>query len=61
MKNIPCSGPGCEQVAANYETDRPRGVILIEVPDDYQGKAYCSIECRAYADSGVYGITVVEE
>jgi len=60
MKQIPCSGPGCSKVFTNHETDLPRGVKLIEVPDEYQGKAYCSIECKVYDDSGVYGITVIE-
>lgn len=49
MKQIECSGPYCPQRRIHYEDPfTPRGPQFIEVPDDYEGKAYCSIECAMY-------------
>jgi len=49
MKKVPCSGPGCEKRRIHYERpDTPRGTVLVEVPDTYEGNAFCSIECYNY-------------
>jgi hypothetical protein len=46
MKKVPCSCPTCGDRRSNYEN--PEKPIIIEVPDDFQGFAYCSFECKAY-------------
>ena len=51
MKKVPCTGPGCANKRRHYETDEPRGIIYIEVPDAYNGPAFCSIECMLYYDN----------
>ena len=48
MKKLPCSGSGCSNRRKHYESMDPRGIIYVEVPDEYEGKAFCSIECRVY-------------
>ena len=45
MKKVPCSGPDCALRRVHYESDVPRGVRYVEVREDYNGKAYCSITC----------------
>ena len=47
LKKVKCSGPGCEYVV-RWTTMKVRGPQYIEVPDDFEGKAYCSIECQLY-------------
>ena len=50
MKKIPCSGPVCDQRRIHHEEPdvmRPRQTV--EVPDDYEGKAFCSYTCAAEA------------
>lgn len=43
---IPCSGPGCSERRIHWcEPNTPRGIQLVEVPEDYTGKAYCSMTC----------------
>jgi hypothetical protein len=49
MKKVPCSGPGCSDRRRHYESDEPRGTIYVEVPDEYDGPAFCSIECWNYS------------
>jgi hypothetical protein len=47
---VECSGPGCGDRRAHRERPfEPRDVRFVEVPEDFVGKAYCSIECAAYA------------
>lgn len=54
MKQVKCSGPGCENRRRHHESDEPRGPQIVDVPDDWQGKrAFCSIECAAYGGTGV--------
>ena len=49
MRQIPCSCPTCGDRRTHYENPEPRGKpVMIEVPDDFQGFAYCSIECKCY-------------
>jgi hypothetical protein len=46
----PCDGPGCSNRRIHHERpDEPRGVVMVEVPESYTGKAYCSLECYCYA------------
>lgn len=50
MKHTPCSGPYCAERRIHYERqDTPRGVQMVEVPDDYAGRAFCSITCAMLA------------
>jgi hypothetical protein len=51
MKKIPCSYDLCGIRRTHWEKpDQLRGTpVLVEVPDDYTGRVYCSIECAAYA------------
>lgn len=46
-RKIACSGPGCADHRRHwYDPDTPRGVQMVEVPDDFKGdKAYCSLTC----------------
>ena len=46
MKKVPCSYPKCGEYRVHYERpDEPRGTQMIDVPDDFDRKAYCSISC----------------
>ena len=50
MKKIPCGNPSCDQRRIHYEMqDRMRPHQEIEVADDYNGKAFCSITCACIA------------
>lgn len=55
-KLVPCAAPGvCRNVA--YQDDNGdydlRGVKdTVEVPDDFAGVAYCSVECMLYSGGG---------
>jgi len=44
-KKIPCSCSSCSSKEVWTKPDTPRGVQLVEVPDDHVGPAYCSITC----------------
>jgi hypothetical protein len=47
-----CDGPGCGDRRVHWERPyNPRGAIMVEVPEDYQGKVFCSIECQVYYDA----------
>jgi len=50
MRKLPCNGPGCSERRIHHENpNTSRGIIMLEVPDDYLGtKAYCSLECAMY-------------
>lgn len=46
MKKVPCSYEGCKHYRIHHERPHEaRGVVWVEVPDDHEGKAYCSITC----------------
>ena len=47
MKRVECSNsPYCEQRRIHFEQpDTPRGKQYIEVEDDYEKPAYCSLTC----------------
>lgn len=50
VKQIICSGPGCDNRRVHWmEPFTPRGPVKVIVPDDYEGPAYCSIECSLRA------------
>ena len=50
MKKVPCSCETCDQRRAHYETPEVmRQRVMVDVPDDYNGPAFCSIECAAYS------------
>ena len=49
MKKVLCSNPSCAGRRAHYE--RPevnRRHQMVEVPETFEGRAFCSIECRVY-------------
>lgn len=50
MKKRPCAEPSCVN-KINWTTDQPRGVVFVEVADDYPDDkpVFCSFECAAYA------------
>lgn len=44
-----CAYPGCSTRRLHHESPhQQRPHQLVEVPDGYQGTAYCSIECLSY-------------
>ena len=46
MKVIPCSYKNCGNRRAHFAIpDEDRGVQMIEVDEDYEGNAYCSLTC----------------
>lgn len=46
MKKVPCSYHKCGEYRVHYERpDEQRGQQMVEVPDNHEGKAYCSIAC----------------
>jgi hypothetical protein len=46
MKKVKCSGPGCSEKRVSWcNPDTPRGPQYVEVKEDYEGKAWCSITC----------------
>jgi hypothetical protein len=47
-KLVSCASAGCADKRRHYESDEPRGIQMLEVPYDFLGKAYCSIECFEY-------------
>lgn len=50
MKKVQCACFGCENRRRSHDDPyTPRGPQYIKVPDDYQGRAFCSIECSVYA------------
>ena len=55
MKKVPCNSGHCKDYRAHHERqDEPRGIVLVEVPDDYEYKygekeAYCSLTCALIA------------
>jgi hypothetical protein len=50
VRQVPCSGPGCANRRIHYERqDEPRGTQYVEVADDYEGPAYCSLTCAMLA------------
>lgn len=56
MKKVPCSGPACKERRIHWERpDMLRGTVLVEVPDDFKGDAWCSITCAVM--SGAMSLT----
>ena len=58
-KKMPCSYDQCKYHRIHFELpDVPRGVQYVEVPDDWEGPAYCSVTCAimdgAYSLKGGY-------
>lgn len=52
MKKVPCSYVDCGSRRKHWEDPEPRGYRrMIEVPEDFNGPAYCSIECQVYDKS----------
>ncbi len=49
MKRVPCSYEQCGGRRRSWWDFTPRKTRMIEVPDDHEGPAYCSIECAVYA------------
>jgi hypothetical protein len=56
MKKIPCGNPECCKRRIHHERqDEMREQQIVEVPDDYNGKSFCSITCACMA--GYYDVT----
>jgi len=50
MKSVLCDSPDCDKVREHHENPYElRARRSISVPDDYEGKAFCSIECACLA------------
>jgi len=48
-KKVPCSYKGCSDRRPHYERPHEKRLHrMIEVPEDFSGDAYCSIECQVY-------------
>lgn len=48
MTKVHCANINCLQRRVHYEQpDVMRGQQMIEVPDGFTGKAYCSLTCQA--------------
>jgi hypothetical protein len=55
MKKIPCGNPECDQRRIHHEWQyKMRPHQMVEVEDDYNGKAFCSITCACIA--GYYNV-----
>ena len=55
MKKIPCGNPECCKRRIHHERqDEMRPQQTVEVPDDYNGKSFCSITCACMA--GYYDV-----
>ena len=51
MKKVPCSFYGCSgRRVHNEQPYVQRDHVMVEVPDDFRGKAFCSFECQAYSE-----------
>ena len=50
MKKIPCGNPTCNLRREHFtRQDEMRQHKMVEVPDDYEGKSFCSITCACIA------------
>lgn len=58
MRLIPCNYEHCGRRRRHHDDPyTERGTQMIQVPDDFVGDvAYCSIECAAYAGTGILKI-----
>ena len=55
MKKIPCGNPTCSERRIHFERqDEMRPQQMVEVEDDYMGKAFCSITCACVV--GYYSV-----
>jgi hypothetical protein len=53
MKKVQCDYKECSHYRKHWcDPQKERGVQIVEVPDDFQGKAYCSMTC-AVLDGGI--------
>ena len=60
MKKVPCSYHKCADHRVHFEKpDIPRGIQYIEVPDNFTGRAYCSVTCLMM-DGQTVSITLEE-
>lgn len=51
MKKVPCTYSKCGLRRVHYtKPDIQRGAQYIEVPEDFQGQAFCSITCKMMHD-----------
>jgi hypothetical protein len=49
-RKVPCAGPGCANYRKHWECpDEPRGTQYVEVDEDYEGLAFCSLTCALLA------------
>lgn len=49
-KMVPCGNPSCNERRINWDRqDEMRSHQMCEVPEDYNGKAFCSFTCACYA------------
>ncbi len=54
-KKVSCSNPNCCERRIHYEyQDDMRTHRMVEVPEDYNGKSFCSITCACIA--GYYDV-----
>lgn len=45
-KRVACLAYGCAERRVHWaRPDVPRGTQYVEVPDEYEGPAYCSLTC----------------
>ena len=59
MKKVPCSYEKCGDYRCHWEKpEEKRGTQMIEVEDDFDKPAYCSITCATLA--GALGLKDVE-
>jgi hypothetical protein len=48
-KKVPCSSPSCSSRRIHHgRPDEPRGTVWLDVPEGFEGHAYCSVECYLY-------------
>ena len=51
MRKVPCNFYGCSGRRNHHESDSPesgRPHRTVEIPDDFRGKVFCSLECQMY-------------
>lgn len=50
-KKVPCHYINCKHRRVHFEhPEEPRGIQLVEVPDDFSGQAFCSLTCKLMHD-----------
>jgi hypothetical protein len=48
VKIVKCNYFGCANRKRNLNSDKNRTAQDVETPDDFDGPAYCSVECAVY-------------